>query len=196
MTATRRRGTELDDAIYRAVFAELVDHGYVGLTFEGVARRAQTSKPVLYRRWPSRLDMVVAALTSASDDSIQAADTGSLASDVEATLHLVLNRLESMGRSIALGVLADAAASPGTGTLRILQIKGVALSDTILDRARARGEIGPAPLPERVRSLPFDMARYEFLVNGDLTADAIRDIVNTVFCPLVTLLASGSDQPI
>ncbi|MBJ7287942.1 TetR/AcrR family transcriptional regulator [Williamsia sp.] len=196
MTPTRRRGTELDDAIHRAVFGELVDHGYVGLTFEGVARRAQTSKPVLYRRWPNRLDMVVAALTSASDDVIHAADTGSLASDVEATLQLVLDRLESMGRSIALGVLADAAASPGTGTLRILQTKGIALSDTILERARARGEIGPAPLPERVRSLPFDMARYEFLVNGDLTADAIHDIVTTVFCPLVTLLSSGSDQPI
>ena len=88
MTATRRRGAELDDAIYRAVFDELVDHGYVGLTFEGVARRAQTSKPVLYRRWPNRLDMVVAALTSASDDVIQASDTGSLAGDVEATLQL------------------------------------------------------------------------------------------------------------
>ena len=196
MTPTRRRGTELDDAIYQAVFGELVDHGYVGLTFEGVARRAQTSKPVLYRRWPNRLDMVVAALTSASDDVIQAADTGSLAGDFEATLQLVLDRLESMGRSVALGVLADAAAAPCTGTLRILQMKGVALSDAILDRARARGEIGSASLPERVRSLPFDMARYEFLVNGDLTADAIHDIVTTVFCPLVTLLASGSDQPI
>ncbi|MCX6468298.1 MAG: TetR/AcrR family transcriptional regulator C-terminal ligand-binding domain-containing protein [Corynebacteriales bacterium] len=196
MAATRRRGTELDDAIYRAVFGELTEHGYSGLTFEGVARRAQTSKPVLYRRWPHRLDMVVAALTSASDDVIQAADTGSLAGDVEATLHLVLDRLESMGRSIALGVLSDAAAAPGTGTLRILQTKGVALSDAILHRARERGEIGPASLPERVRSLPFDMARYEFLVNGDLTADAIHDIVATVFCPLVTLMAGAADQPI
>ncbi|MGU3293162.1 TetR/AcrR family transcriptional regulator [Williamsia sp. M5A3_1d] len=196
MTATRRRGTELDDAIYRAVFGEMAEHGYAGLTFEGVARRAQTSKPVLYRRWPHRLDMVVAALTSTGDDVIQAVDTGSLAGDVEATLHLVLDRLESMGRSIALGVLADAAAAPGTGTLRILQTKGIALSDTILERARERGDIGPGPLPERVRSLPFDMARYEFLVNGDLTTDAIHDIVTTVFCPLVEVLAGRPDQPI
>ncbi len=192
MTSTRRRGSELDGAIFAAVFAELADHGYAGLTFEGVARRAQTSKPVLYRRWPSRLDMVVAALTSESDDVLRAADTGSLAGDVDATLHLVLERLEAMGRTVALGVLADAAAWPGSGTLRILQTKGVALTDEMLARARARGEIGPNPLPERVRSMPFDLARYEFLVNGDLTDEAIDDIVTSVFCPLVAALSHGA----
>jgi AcrR family transcriptional regulator len=38
-------------AIRAATRAELADYGYAGVTFEGVARRAQTSKPVLYRRY-------------------------------------------------------------------------------------------------------------------------------------------------
>ena len=48
--ATRRSGEELREAILDAVLCELFDRGYAGLTFDGVAHRAHTSKPVIYRR--------------------------------------------------------------------------------------------------------------------------------------------------
>ena len=42
-----------------------------------------------------------------------------------------------------------------------------------------------------IRSLAFDLARYEFIVNGDLSEAAVNDIVDTVFCPLVHAAADG-----
>lgn len=62
---TRRRGKELEDALYDATLAELAAVGYGGLTMEGIAARARTGKAALYRRWSSKHDLVQAALVYA-----------------------------------------------------------------------------------------------------------------------------------
>ena len=59
---TRRRGKQLEDALYDATLAELAAVGYGGLTMEGIAARARTGKAALYRRWSSKHDLVQAAL--------------------------------------------------------------------------------------------------------------------------------------
>ena len=59
---TRRRGKQLEDALYDAALAELAAVGYGGLTMEGIAARARTGKAALYRRWSSKHDLVQAAL--------------------------------------------------------------------------------------------------------------------------------------
>jgi AcrR family transcriptional regulator len=59
---SRRRGEKLESALYEAALAELADVGYGGLTMEGVAARAHTGKAALYRRWPTKNALVLAAL--------------------------------------------------------------------------------------------------------------------------------------
>jgi AcrR family transcriptional regulator len=59
---TRRRGKELENALYEATLAELAAAGYGGLTMEGIAARARTGKAALYRRWSSKQALVQAAL--------------------------------------------------------------------------------------------------------------------------------------
>src|SRR5271156_4746093 len=59
---TRRRGKQLEDALYDAALAELATVGYGGLTMEGIAARARTGKAALYRRWSSKHDLVQGAL--------------------------------------------------------------------------------------------------------------------------------------
>jgi AcrR family transcriptional regulator len=59
---TRRRGKELEDALYDATLAEMAAVGYGGLTMEGIAARARTGKAALYRRWTCKHDLVQAAL--------------------------------------------------------------------------------------------------------------------------------------
>ena len=62
---TRRRGVELERAVYAATVAELTDVGYGGLTMEGIAARARTGKAALYRRWPTKHALVLDALRHA-----------------------------------------------------------------------------------------------------------------------------------
>lgn len=59
--ATRRRGAELEQAILQAAAEELAQVGYQNLTMDGVAARAGTAKNAIYRRWPNRAALCVAA---------------------------------------------------------------------------------------------------------------------------------------
>jgi AcrR family transcriptional regulator len=62
---SRRRGVELEHAVFAATLAELTDFGYGGLTMEGIAARARTGKAALYRRWPTKHALVSDALRHA-----------------------------------------------------------------------------------------------------------------------------------
>jgi AcrR family transcriptional regulator len=59
---TRRRGNELESAVYESAMAELAATGYAGFTMDGVAARARCGKAVLYRRWPGKRELLLAAL--------------------------------------------------------------------------------------------------------------------------------------
>ncbi len=58
----RRRGENLVAAIFAATIEILAQEGYSGLTFEGVAHLAHTGKASLYRRWHTKVDLVIDAL--------------------------------------------------------------------------------------------------------------------------------------
>ncbi|MEV4897159.1 helix-turn-helix domain-containing protein, partial [Nonomuraea sp. NPDC055795] len=82
----RRRGEALHAAIFQATLDELAEVGYAKLTMERVAERARTGKASLYRRWPTRLELVMAAVYSVLPDPSDVADTGSLRGDLLALL--------------------------------------------------------------------------------------------------------------
>jgi len=58
----RKRGAELERAIKDATIAELADGGYGNVTIESVAARAQTGKASIYRRWPTKQELVLDSL--------------------------------------------------------------------------------------------------------------------------------------
>src|SRR3954447_10880367 len=83
---TRRRGAALEAAILRAAADELRDAGYVGLTMDRVARRAGTNKNAIYRRWPNRAALGLAAYRQLVATDRQIPDTGELRGDALALL--------------------------------------------------------------------------------------------------------------
>lgn len=193
MAATRRRGAELDAAIFDAVLTELRDVGFADLTVEGVARRAGTSKAVLYRRWSTKLEMVVTALANTNLADITAPDTGTLAGDLRATINEVLERLRAQGREVTLGIMAGAAADPNPSSLAVLRTKATALSAVVIGRARDRGEIGTAPIPTTAATLAFDLLRFRFLMEGTVSAEAVDDIIENAAVPLIHAHADSRD---
>lgn len=78
---TRRRGAVLEEAILRAAVDELTQSGFAGLTMDKVAARAGTNKNAIYRRWPNRLALGIAAYRQLAT-TVQPPDTGDLRSDV------------------------------------------------------------------------------------------------------------------
>ncbi|MFE2195235.1 TetR/AcrR family transcriptional regulator [Streptomyces olivaceus] len=81
-TPSRRRGAVLERAILDAALDQLSTVGWKGLTMEGVAAGAQTGKAAVYRRWPSKEDLVADALLSGLPDFDKVPDLGSVREDL------------------------------------------------------------------------------------------------------------------
>ncbi|MFI7391286.1 MULTISPECIES: TetR/AcrR family transcriptional regulator [Streptomyces] len=81
-TPSRRRGAVLERAILEAALDQLGTVGWNGLTMEGVAAGAQTGKAAVYRRWPSKEDLVADALRSGLPDFDTVPDLGSVREDL------------------------------------------------------------------------------------------------------------------
>lgn len=78
----RRRGAVLERAILDAALEQLSTVGWNGLTMEGVAAAAQTGKAAVYRRWPSKENLVVDALRAGLPSLEEAPDMGSVREDL------------------------------------------------------------------------------------------------------------------
>jgi AcrR family transcriptional regulator len=186
--ATRRRGTALEDALLDAAWDELHQVGYAAMTMEAVADRAGTSRAVLYRRWPKRADLVIAALGHRRPVMSGAVpDTGSLRGDVIRLLEQMSDRLGKTGIETIFGLLGDYLGDPDLFARHHEQFRftGPGVMATIAERAVKRGE-APADLPPRVLSIPTDLFRNElFLRRSPPSRRVIADIVDNAFMPLV-----------
>jgi AcrR family transcriptional regulator len=189
-SAGRRRGAELEAAILEAAWSELTAVGYAALTMEGVATRAKTSRAVLYRRWPSRPELVIAArrhqTTLASSDAVP--DTGTLRGDVLAILQHISASVGEIAGALSF-MIADYFSETGlpASVLRERVIAGQpGAMQIVLDRAARRGEIDPARLVPRIVSLPVDLVRHELVMRQAPVPEAsLIEIVDQVFLPLI-----------
>src|SRR5215470_18890932 len=97
----RRRGKVLEAAIFEVVLQELAQAGYVDFSIERVAAGAGTSKPVIYRRWPTRARLVYAALRANRPVvSFEAPDTGTVRGDLMVILHRVSEMLNAVSPEV------------------------------------------------------------------------------------------------
>src|SRR5207302_1478331 len=87
----RPRSAEADAAIRQATVDLLATEGYAGLTMSGVAARAGVSTATLYRRWRSKLDLVLDVLAARAEES-PVPDTGTLEGDCRAVLHNLVEK--------------------------------------------------------------------------------------------------------
>jgi len=177
---SRRRGDALEDAILEATWAELEVAGYAGLRVDAVAERAKTSKTVLYRRWPSRAELVLAALRRYAKVDARAPNTGSLRNDVARVLQWLSDRYRDFPE-IVRGLMVELSDSEST----ISQTSASHLQE-VLASAVGRGDVDPALLTERVVRTPLDLARYQMFVSRKpLSKRDIAEIVDEIFIPLV-----------
>ena len=80
----RPRSEEAHKAILTATVELLAEVGFSGLTVEGVAQRAGVGKATIYRRWPSKVPLVVEAYGRLP--GMEDVDTGRLADDLKGML--------------------------------------------------------------------------------------------------------------
>lgn len=190
--ATRRRGAALEDAILGAAAEELRTTGYTGLTMDRVARRAGTNKNAIYRRWPTRAALGVAAYRRSADAELTVPDTGTLRGDALALLRAA-NAMWSSPRGAVLRDLLTAAGDDPALLTGLREQAGGSGSATdaawltLLERAVARGEAAAGAAHPRVASVPMTLLRGEYALRGlpEVPDEVLTEIVDEVFLPLV-----------
>jgi AcrR family transcriptional regulator len=187
--ARRRRGEELEGALLESAWAELQEAGYAGLTYDAVAARAGTSKPVLYRRWPSKPDLVIAAMHHAGLFARrEVPDTGTLREDVLESLRSFNESRAAFITAISVimaNIASDTGLSPADLRDRLLGTRA-STATVFVDRAVARGEIPDRERPPGLVTLPFDLFRHDLLLTLTRVPERrILEIVDDLWLPLL-----------
>jgi AcrR family transcriptional regulator len=139
----RPRDPRIDAAVLRATVELLAETGYAGLLVAAIAQRAGTSKPAIYRRWPSKAHLVHEAVFPIGA-ATALPNTGSLPEDLREMVRRAMTFLTTPAARAALpGLVGEMAADPTLHSAlldRFAGIIGGGLAE-LLDRAAARAEV-------------------------------------------------------
>lgn len=181
----RHRDPACDDSILAATLELLQQQGYRGLTMSSVIERSGVSSATLYRRWPTKQALVVAAMqTIVADPAPQ--DTGSLAGDLDALVRRVARAIAA--RHDLFAVLANevrhdeelrALNRAAFVEPRLEQVR------RLLDRAVERSELARRPAPDVVLSLlTGPLYHRAFTLDEKLTPAFLRAVVQSTLASL------------
>ncbi|MEE6135898.1 TetR/AcrR family transcriptional regulator [Mycobacterium sp. 050128] len=139
----RPRDPRIDGAVLRATVELLAETGYPGLLVSAIAERAGTSKPAIYRRWPSKAHLVHEAVFPIGA-ATEIPDTGSLPDDLREMVRRAMVFLTTPAARAALpGLVGEMAADPTLHSAlleRFTGITGGGLGE-LFERAVVRGEV-------------------------------------------------------
>lgn len=185
----RRRGEELDTAIRTAVLGLLAEHGAAGVTMEAVAAAAQTSKPVLYRRWPDAASLLRDTLLRIATTSIPHADTGSYRSDMLSALRGWAALFTGPDAAVLRAAVAATAQDPQLSEAFRTDVIGWRKKEmaALLSRGIERGDVRADVPVEIARELGQSVLWHRLLITGDPITDAlVVALVDEVLVPFVT----------
>jgi AcrR family transcriptional regulator len=158
--AGRKRDHGRDAVILDAALAVLAEHGYDGMTIDMVAARAEMARATVYRRWPTKADLVLDAVARMSSSDVgldHLPDTGSLRGDMTAMIVPFDDRQQQVRIHAMTGLLvlsrtddrlAEAAARAGIGPW----IDAIRL---LMTRAIDRGEFPPGDVDTLAEIIPM-----------------------------------------
>jgi AcrR family transcriptional regulator len=142
----RPRDPGRDSAILDAAAALLRERGGRRIAMREVAERSGTSLASIYRRWPSREDLIADAIQHLVVGEISLPDTGDVRSDLLTVLETMRHTRGALIANLPL-MMAEATSSPeilDTVRKRLLSVAGNAVS-TVLQRACSRAQIPAGP---------------------------------------------------
>jgi AcrR family transcriptional regulator len=179
----RPRSSIADAAIIAAAVDSLEADGFDGLTVDGVAARAGVSKATIYRRYPSKIDLVLAAAQQCIGDIPIPLDTGSLRGDLEATAQklVALVATTPAGRIMPM-LVAEISRNPELGdAFRDYIGCRRRISMEMAQRAIARGELQADTDVEVMVDVLAGPIFYRSLVSGGpLDEHFVRHLVDAV----------------
>jgi AcrR family transcriptional regulator len=177
------------EAEFLAVTLQLLQqNGYDRLTLDAVATTAQASKATVYRRWPTKAELVLAAFIEGVRQAAVPPDTGTLRDDLLALGDIILEQTHQHSATIR-AVLVEVSNNPALN--EAMQHEFVdqrrALLMYVLQQAVNRGEIDGAAISDELWDLlPGYLIFRSIIQNRPPSTDTVRALVDEVLIPSLT----------
>ncbi len=139
---TGGRSARVVAQVLSATLEEFAEQGYAGLSVEAVALRAGVNKTTVYRRWPTKTDLLGAALFALRDEDPEPPDTGSLREDLVQVLRHWAAQMETpRRRAITQSLLLSNTDPEMQALVRRMRHERPAIPALIFERALKRREL-------------------------------------------------------
>jgi AcrR family transcriptional regulator len=166
----------------------LQEHGYDGLTVDAVAATARASKATVYRRWPSKAELVLAAFIEGIRQVAVPPDTGTLRGDLLQLGELICRQARQQASTIR-AVLVEVSRNPALNDVMQHQFldQRKALIHNIFQQAIDRGEIADAAISNELWDLlPGYLIFRSIIPSRPPTHHTVRALVDDVIIPSLT----------
>jgi AcrR family transcriptional regulator len=160
--------------VLQAAAVELARVGYAAFRIEEVAARAGVNKTTIYRRWPTKADLVGAVLLAFASDEHEAPDTGSLRSDLLEMLRGLVARISTPeGEGLSRAFLAEMDQPEICGLIQAVREKFKAPWFSAIARGIARGEIPRGSDPDLIVESILAITRHQRQYRRERPSDAL-----------------------
>lgn len=169
--------------------------GYGALTMEAVAVVAGVSKATIYRRWPTKTDLLVSVIDAASDDTLRFVPSGSLRDDLVALLSALAHVLAGPGGAASHALLSAAAGEPAmvVAFREGPMARWGAAFEAVFAAAEARGELSPGTATSHAAEAGPSILLKRWSITGEEISPALaRSVVDEVMMPLLELRRPGT----
>lgn len=175
--AGRPRSARSHQAILEATIALLAETGYETMSIEAVAARAGVGKATIYRRWPSKVELVTEAIQSLHTE-LAFVDTGSIRDDLITFLRSTFQTRPSIIENLLLKMVSEIRSNPEIYSTFHTSIIAPRLQEIsrFVERAQARGDIRADLDPLFVIDLIAGPALYRLLLSGIMTSSPPPDL--------------------
>lgn len=166
----------------------LQEHGYDRLTVDAVAAGARASKATVYRRWPSKAELVLAAFVEGVCRAAVPPDTGTLRGDLLELGQQVCEQARRHAGALR-AVLVEVSRNPALNDAmqRKFLNERRALIRYILGRAVDRGEIAKAAISDELWDLLPGYLIFRSITSGrPPTRRTVQTMVDEVLIPSLT----------
>lgn len=180
----RPRDAGVEGRVLQAAMAEMRARGYDGMSIDRVAERAGVAKTTLYRRWPTKAELVIAMIAELRS-AVPFEPSGDSRRDLTALVSGVATTLNALPATLVADLAAAAAREPRVGeTVRALWGERHAAVTAVLAQAQADGLVpGHASSAVLVDQLVGPLY-YRLLVTGEpITTDYVRELVLSTLGP-------------
>jgi AcrR family transcriptional regulator len=185
MRPGRPRDPSRDEAIFAATLALFAEHGYAGVSIEGVAARAGVGKATIYRRYASKAQLLVDAVQVCAGPKYPLPDTGDFRADLTTMLQGLMDQLRSDMGPVLVAFAAERARYPALDEEFKRSVIGAKRAHIrqLLTSAVERGEL-PADADIEVIAEAGPALLWHQALNGlPLTDDLPSRIITTVLPP-------------